>query len=319
MKIKILVTGCCGFIGTELTLCLLNGGYDVIGLDNMNAKYYNTDKYINLKEIQHKYNNFKFVLDDVVTTNIIKEEHPNIIIHLANLAGVRKSSEYPMDYIRVNVEGTTNIFDQIVKYCPNTLFIYASSSSVYGEREGEFKETDEINVAKIKSIYALSKKMMEDLAEFYDNQFNIKSIGLRFFTVYGERGRFDMAPYKFLDSLNKNETIIKYGNGTSYRDYTYVGDIVDGIMKIMEHYIKYPLSLKKNQIFNLGNNNPITLNEFIDTCESVTNKKTIIIEKKMEKFDVFGTCANIDKAKKLGYYPKTTLKEGLSKMNEYYF
>lgn len=310
---KILVTGCCGFIGSHLTEKLIKEGHKVYGLDNMNKKYWNTDKNQNL---QINISKMIFTKEDVIKTQIIKEVKPNIVFHLANLAGVRKSIENPMDYMRVNVEGTTNLLDQIQKYSPETLFIYASSSSIYGNRKGEFKEKDIIEINKLKSPYALSKKMMEDLALFYHTNFNISCIGVRFFTVYGPRGRFDMAPYKFLDSLNNNKLITKFGQGDTYRDYTYVTDIVNGLLKIRDYHFN---KNKVNEIYNLGNHTPVTLNTFIKTCEKVSNKKTNIKTQSIPSSDVFGTCANIDKGKSIGYNPKIKLEDGLDKMNKYYF
>lgn len=310
---KILITGCCGFIGCHLTKALIDEGHDIYGLDNMNKEYWNTNKTQNLN-----FNNKKmtFIKEDVVDTQIIKKIKPDIVFHLANLAGVRKSIERPIDYIRVNVEGTTNLLDQIEKYSKNTLFIYASSSSVYGNHQGEFKEDDKIKVKKLKSQYALSKKMMEDLALFYHINFNISCIGVRFFTVYGPRGRFDMAPYKFLDALNNNKTITKFGKGETYRDYTYVTDIIDGLLKIKDHHMNN--NKRINEIYNLGNNNPITLNTFIKTCEKVCNSTTKIETLDIPSSDVFGTCANIDKVKTIGYNPNMTLEKGLNEMNKFY-
>ncbi len=308
-KEKILVTGCAGFIGSYLCEALLKNDYIVYGLDNMNI-FYDLYKEKNL-EILLQYENFIFEKDDIRTTKIISKIKPTKICHLASIAGVRYSLENPIIYYQNNVEGFINIMDEARKNNIENV-IYASSSSVYGLNEKvPFNETD--NLEKFNSPYALSKYCMELYAKLYYQLYNINSIGLRFFTVYGPRGRPDMAPHKFLNSIMNEKIIQKYGDGNSYRDYTYISDIVDGIIGAINNKNNI-----KCDVYNLGNSNPISLNTFIEICEKITNKKAIIEKLPNQLGDVPYTYADINKAKiDLDYEPKITFESGLKKLYEY--
>jgi UDP-glucuronate 4-epimerase len=306
---KILVTGCCGFIGSHTTEKLLKNNNDVYGIDNMNNYYDSKIKYNNLN-ILKEYSNFKFKQDDICTTNIISEFKPDVIVHLASMAGVRYSIENPKEYIRVNIEGFIHILEECKKNNINKI-IYASSSSVYGLNEKvPFCENDNIKLCN--SPYACSKLSMEIFAKTYFQLFGINSIGLRFFTVYGPRGRPDMAPYKFLNAIINNKEITKYGNGESYRDYTYIDDIVNGIIGSINNIDRI-----KFNIYNLGNSDPVTLNDFINMCSKVVGKTPIIKILENQKGDVPYTYANIEKAKiDLNYNPQIKLEVGLRMMYE---
>lgn len=308
-KEKILVTGCAGFIGSYLCEALLKNDYIVYGLDNMNI-FYDLYKEKNL-EILLQYENFIFEKDDIRTTKIISKIKPTKICHLASIAGVRYSLENPIIYYQNNVEGFINIMEEARKNNIENV-IYASSSSVYGLNEKvPFNETD--NLEKFNSPYALSKYCMELYAKLYYQLYNINSIGLRFFTVYGPRGRPDMAPHKFLNSIMNEKIIQKYGDGNSYRDYTYISDIVDGIIGAINNKNNI-----KCDVYNLGNSNPISLNTFIEICEKITNKKAIIEKLPNQLGDVPYTYADINKAKiDLDYEPKITFESGLKKLYEY--
>jgi UDP-glucuronate 4-epimerase len=302
---KILVTGCAGFIGSHVCERLLNAKINVIGIDNIND-YYDQNNKIDSLKILFKYNNFTFVEEDIIDTKIIETFKPDKVIHLAAMAGVRYSLENPTLYCKVNIEGTVNLLEQS-KNIGVDLFVYASSSSVYGNKDGEFIETQDLDVPE--SFYAATKQTVELMAKTYSKLYGLRTIGLRFFTVYGPRGRPDMAPYKFINKILNDEAIDKYGDGTSYRDYTYVDDIVDGIICAMN-------SEYKCEVFNLGNNKTWTLNDFIKMCEQVTNKKAILNEMGKQVGDVNGTSANIDKSKvMLGYNPVVGLLEGLTNLN----
>jgi UDP-glucuronate 4-epimerase len=302
---KILVTGCAGFIGSHVCERLLNAKINVIGIDNIND-YYDQNKKRDSLKILFKYNNFTFVEEDIIDTKIIETFKPDKVIHLAAMAGVRYSLENPTLYCKVNIEGTVNLLEQS-KNIGVDLFVYASSSSVYGNKDGEFIETQDLDVPE--SFYAATKQTVELMAKTYSKLYGLRTIGLRFFTVYGPRGRPDMAPYKFINKILNDEAIDKYGDGTSYRDYTYVDDIVDGIICAMN-------SEYKCEVFNLGNNKTWTLNDFIKMCEQVTNKKAILNEMGKQVGDVNGTSANIDKSKvMLGYNPVVGLLEGLTNLN----
>lgn len=307
-KFKILVTGCAGFIGSHLCEKLLkNPNNQVIGLDIINDYYNVKQKEANL-QILKKYPNFVFFKEDITTTKCIETYKPDKVCHLASMAGVRYSLDNPMIYCHTNIGGQINLLEQSVKNGVK-LFVYASSSSVYGmNTKVPFSETDTIELPN--SSYACSKQAMETYANYYHRLYGLPVIGLRFFTVYGPRGRPDMAPYKFIKNIMNGLSITKYGDGETYRDYTYVADIVDGIIASLDNNTN-----KKCEVYNLGNNTPISLNKFIETCEDITSKKAIIQQMDEQKGDVSKTWADIDKAQKdLGYQPKVALKEGLNQL-----
>lgn len=306
----ILVTGCAGFIGSHVCeKLILDKNNTIIGIDNINNYYDTKQKHNNLNilnKLAELNNNFIFIKDDIVTTKIIEQFKPDKVCHLAAMAGIRYSIENPTLYSKVNIEGFVNLLDQSVKVGVKN-FVYASSSSVYGlNNTTPFSETDDISLCN--SPYAASKRCKEIFASTYNQLYGLPLIGLRFFTVYGPRGRPDMAPYKFLKAIADSTEFKKYGNGTTMRDYTYIDDIVDGIINAI---------INKNnlkcEVINLGNSKPITLNLFIETCEKITNKKAIYTTIENQIGDVPMTFANIDKAKKLlDYNPKTNLEEGLT-------
>ena len=309
-KPDILVTGCTGFIGSHLCIRLLKEGNYVVGIDNMNSYYDVNLKEENLKLLKN-FSNFVFYKEDIIHTNQIKILKPKKIVHLAALAGVRNSLLNPKDYVDTNIKGFVNILEQ-VRTLDSTL-IFASSSSVYGtNKDIPFKETHSLN--ECNSPYAVSKLCKEMYAKLYFKIYNVNSIGLRFFTVYGPRGRPDMAPYKFLKAIYTGSPIKRYGDGTSMRDYTYIDDIVEGICCAI-NYSSEPSYCK---IYNLGNSWPVSLNKFIQECEHVVGKKAFIIETASQLGDVNTTYANIDLSKKeLGFNPKTSLNAGLQKTLNY--
>ena len=313
---KIIVTGCNGFIGSHLCEALLTindiklGPIKILGIDNMNDYYDPSKKMKNLQHIQfiarnYDNDNFMFMQQDIRNTKCITEWKPDIVIHLAAMAGVRYSTQNPTLYSDVNINGFINIIEQC--RLVGSRLIYASSSSVYGlNTKVPFNENDIIK--KCNSPYAASKLSKEIFAKMYSQLYNIETIGLRFFTVYGPRGRPDMAPYKFITKIMNEESIDKYGDGNSMRDYTYISDIVSGIISCITVKLK-----NKSEIYNLGNENPVSLNEFIETCEKVTGKKAIINYMENQQGDVPVTYADISKAKEeLGYSPKVKILEGLS-------
>lgn len=307
---KILVTGCAGFIGSHVCeRLLMDKNNTVIGIDNINDYYDKNQKLFNLKLLHqtslNNHKNFTFIKEDIVETKLIEELKPDKICHLAAMAGVRYSIENPTIYTKVNIEGFVNLLNQAVKVGVKN-FVYASSSSVYGLNEKvPFSEEDEI--VSCNSPYAASKRAKEVFAKTYNQLYGIPLIGLRFFTVYGPRGRPDMAPYKFLKAIVDGTEFKKYGDGSSMRDYTYIDDIVDGIISALENKEKM-----RCEVINLGNSSPVTLNEFIETCEKVTNKKANYETIGNQLGDVPKTYADVSKAKKLlGYNPKVSLEDGL--------
>jgi len=299
----IIITGCAGFIGSHLSEFLLKKKYNVIGVDNINDYYDIRLKHDNLK-ILKKYPNFEFIKEDVITSKCIEKFKPEIVIHLSSYAGVRYSIENPSLYAKNNIISHINLLEQSVKVGVKK-FIYASSSSVYGtNKKIPFCENDIVNDQS--SPYAVSKICMEKYSDLYNKMYKIPIIGLRFFTVYGPRGRVDMAPYKFLSAINTGTEFNKFGDGTSQRDYTYIDDIVMGIYGAINH------NCDTHELYNLGNSNTVCLNDFISTCEKICNKKAKFKQLETQMGDVPITYANISKAKNdLNYNPITNLEDGL--------
>ncbi len=315
---QILVTGCAGFIGSNTTEQLLKQGHEVIGVDNLNH-YYNPEwKTDNLKEFKDEAN-FTFhqldITDQEALEKIFKEQEKagqkiDKILHLAARAGVRPSIEQPKLYQKVNMQGTLNLLELAKEYkVPH--FVFASSSSVYGnQKKVPFSETDPVN--KPISPYAATKKAGEMLCHTYAHLYEIKMTCLRFFTVYGPKGRPDMAPYLFTEAIIKGETINKFGDGSSRRDYTYIDDIVQGIKAAIEQPFKF-------EIINLGNNTPVTLNRFLDLLQEIIGQEAKINQMPMQPGDVDQTYADISKAQELlGFEPKTSFKQGLTKFVQWF-
>ena len=305
---KILVTGCAGFIGSHVSERLLKQGNIVLGIDNLND-YYDVNKKKENLDILNKYDNFEFRKEDICDTNCISEWKPEKICHLASMAGVRYSLQNPKIYVKVNIEGFIHILEEAVKNNIKDI-VYASSSSVYGlNTKIPFSETDVIETCN--SPYASSKMAMELFAKTYTQLYDINCIGLRFFTVYGPRGRPDMAPYKFMKAISEGKEFNKYGDGSSSRDYTYIDDIVDGVISALDNKKRV-----KCEVYNLGNSSPISLNDFISLCEKVVGKKAIYKEVENQLGDVPHTYADISKATRdLGYVPTVGLEEGLNFIN----
>jgi UDP-glucuronate 4-epimerase len=314
MEKYILVTGAAGFIGSHTVEELNKRGYSVVGIDCFDPYYPKWIKERNLEAISHK--NFLFQEGDFTNTNFLNDLFSKYsfshVIHLGAIAGVRNSIINPLEYIHLNVHGTTALLETCKKYDVDKIVI-ASSSSVYGGRSDvPFRETDAIN--KPISPYASSKAMTESIAYAYHSLYNFHISLLRFFTVYGPRGRPDMAPYLFMNRITRGETIYQFGDGSTGRDYTYISDIVAGIIASMESIDKWGY-----EIFNLGNSSPILLSEFIETIEEVVDKKAIREIKPLPPGDVPITYADISKAQELlNYSPRITIKAGLEKTFEWY-
>jgi UDP-glucuronate 4-epimerase len=306
---KILVTGHAGFIGSSLTLRLLRDGYKVVGIDNYNDYYDVVAKEQNVREFK---NNSGFVeyrgdiRDKELLKKVFKEQQIGTIIHLAARAGVRPSLLNPELYHEVNVGGTINLL-KVAKKNRVSQFIFASSSSVYGNQEKTpFSETDELEEPV--SPYAETKMIAEKSCSHFAKETGMATTILRFFTVYGPKGRPDMAPFLFCYKALKGLPVTKFGDGSSSRDYTYIDDIVEGIILS----VKNPFDL---EIINLGNNTPVSLNQFISLVEKVTGKKLKIISRPRHPADVVKTYADITKAKELlGWKPKVSLNEGLKNL-----
>jgi len=302
---NILVTGGSGFIGSHVCDALLGKDYNVICVDDFNDYYDPKIKENNIKSAV-KNKNFKLYKKDIRNFDglkkIFKENKINKIIHLAARAGVRASLKDPLLYEEVNVKGTLNLLE-LAKEFKIKDFIFGSSSSVYGiQKKIPFSEED--NTRPI-SPYAVTKKKAEELCKKYNDMHGLNIICLRFFTVYGPRNRPDMAMYKFTKLISEDKEIEMFGDGTSKRDYTYVTDIVSGVLNALDKNLGF-------EIINLGNNKAIELKYFISLIEKELNKKAKIKKLPEQKGDVPLTYADISKAKKLlNYEPKVKIEEGV--------
>ncbi len=315
---KILITGVSGFIGYHLALKLLKHNFEIIGVDNMNNYYNNDLKFDRLKEIEKISNsNFKFrkvdINDESSINKIFTENKFDVVIHLAAQAGVRYSIDNPKTYIDTNIKGFFNVID--ASYKSNVdLFLYASSSSVYGLGK-ELPYNENSITDKPASLYAATKKSTELIAHSYSHLYGLKTIGLRFFTVYGPWGRPDMAYYTFTQKILNDEPIQIFNNGLNYRDFTYIEDIIDGIEKI----INKGLTKQNYSLINIGNNESVSVEKFISILEKNLNKKAIKEYVSFQKGDVEKTWADINLIKKdYEYSPKTSLEEGLKKFCKWY-
>ncbi|MGL5659487.1 MAG: GDP-mannose 4,6-dehydratase [Cetobacterium sp.] len=340
---KIIVTGAAGFIGSHLVEKLLSLGHSVIGIDNFH-NFYSED--IKIKNVLESLNKIEYLVEilsrdtkeekiemlvkKVDTDNysleycdlkniesldkIFNENKIDMVVNLAGLAGVRPSLENPLEYEKVNVGGYLNLLECCKKYGVKK-FIQASSSSVYGNNKVvPFGEVDVVDFAI--SPYAATKKSCEVFGHVYFNLYNIDTLQFRFFTVYGPRQRPDLAIHKFVDKILKNEGIPFFGDGETYRDYTYIDDIIDGVIKGVKYLEKH-----KNvyEVINLGESDAISLNKMVQTIEKCLGKEAIIERLPMQPGDVKRTYANIDKAKELlGYKPITKFDDGIDKFVKWY-
>jgi UDP-glucuronate 4-epimerase len=343
---KILITGAAGFVGYFLTENLLKRGDTVIGLDNINDYYDVNLKYSRLensginrnlidynKFVQsEKYDNYKFIKLDLTDKenleNLVKNEKIDAICNLAAQAGVRYSLENPHAYVQSNIVGFLNVLD-----CCRTFniknFSYASSSSVYGLNENMPFSTAH-NVDHPVSLYAASKKSNELMAHSYSYLYDIPTTGLRFFTVYGPLGRPDMAYFKFVDKILKNQPIDIYNNGKMKRDFTYIDDIVDGVTKVIDNPATQNAewnatnpdpssSVAPYKIYNIGNNSPVDLMEFINEIENALGKKAEKNLLPMQPGDVVATWADVGNLiKDFNYNPNTPLNKGIATFVEWY-
>src|SRR3990167_6501315 len=310
---KILITGCAGFIGSHLTDRLLKESFDVVGVDNFNNYYDPTIKEQNLQKAK-KNKLFKLyrkdILDFTSLKDIFKKEKPQKVIHLAARAGVRPSIANPLLYSHVNVGGTVNLLKLSADFSIDK-FIFGSSSSVYGNSKRlPFSENNRCD--QIISPYGTSKRAAEFWVESFHKTYGLKSIILRLFTVYGPRGRPDMAPALFTKAILEGKVINQFVEKTSNRDYTYIDDITNSVIKSLGSNFDF-------EIINLGNNQPANLRDFIATLEKIIGKKAKIKKLTTQPGDVDETWASIDKAKKLlKWFPSVNLETGLLKFVNWY-
>ena len=338
---KVLVTGAAGFIGSNLVKRLLNESNDctIIGFDNCNDYYDVSLKEYRINELNSikSHNSYRFIKGDLIDKELLEslfnEYHFDIVVNLAAQAGVRYSITNPDAYINSNIIGFYNILE-LCRHYPVEHLVYASSSSVYGGNKKVPFSTDD-KVDNPVSLYAATKKSNELLAHAYSKLYNIPSTGLRFFTVYGPAGRPDMAYFGFTNKLIKGETIEIFNFGNCKRDFTYVDDIVEGVMRVME---KAPakqtgedgLPLPPYKVYNIGNSNPENLLDFVQILsEELVRAKVLPIDYDfkahmklvpMQPGDVPITYADTSELEKdFGFKPHTTLREGLRKFAEWYY
>jgi UDP-glucuronate 4-epimerase len=313
----ILLTGAAGFIGFHTAKALLERGDKVIGIDNLND-YYDPSLKTSRLEILTKHPDFVFHRQNIEDPLQIEQARIDAICHLAAQAGVRYSIENPLTYEKSNMLGTLNILEFARNNSIRSV-VFASSSSVYGNsKQVPFKETEKLDEPI--SLYAATKKANELYFHVYNHLFNINSVGLRFFTVYGPWGRPDMAYFKFTKSILENKPIDVYNNGEMKRDFTYVDDIVSGVVASID----LVTSKTRNndniyEIMNLGRGEPVNLMDFISEIENSTGRHAIRQMKPMQQGDVNQTYSDTTKAKALlGYEPKTSIRQGISRFVEWY-
>jgi len=324
---KIIVTGSSGFIGMSLCIRLLKLRHEVVGIDNMNSYYDVNLKKERLKKLK-EFKKFKFIKVDIknkkLLENKLKRFKPEIIINLAAQAGVRYSIKNPQNYIDSNITGFLNILE-IAKKNKVKHLVYASSSSIYGDNN-KFPFNEKENTDKPLSIYGVSKKTNELMAYSYSSLFSIPTTGLRFFTVYGPWGRPDMALFIFVNQILNKLPVNLFNYGKMVRDFTYIDDIVEGILRVIK---KIPsrknLNKKKNkkfvphQILNIGNNNPQKVINFIKAIENNLKIKANIKFTKIQLGDVPKTHSSTKKIKSwIDFKPKTKINFGIKKFIEWY-
>ena len=309
--VKILVTGCAGFIGLHVTKQLLDQGHAVVGLDNLNNYYDPSLKEARL-EILKPFDKFEFFRMDINDRqslySLFQDGKFEMVVNLAAQAGVRYSLKNPHAYINTNVNGFMNILDNCKEFGIKHL-VYASSSSVYGNsKESPFKVTQSVDNPI--SIYAATKKMNELMAHTYSHLYKLPTTGLRFFTVYGPWGRPDMAPFLFTDAIVHGRSIKVFNNGDLLRDFTYVDDVAEGVCKIVE--ATPPEGELPYSIYNIGNSSPVKLMDFIETIENELGKKAEKQFMEMQDGDVYATFADVKSLSDfIDYRPDTKLKDGI--------
>lgn len=327
---KILITGTAGFIGSHLSKKLISQDYEIVGIDNINDYYDVTIKEDRLKSIgTEKFTFYKINLEDNALMNeIFKNEKPNVVVNLAAQAGVRYSLENPRAYIDSNIVGFTNILECSRHHKVEHL-IYASSSSVYGANTSKPFSTSD-NIDHPLSLYAATKKSNELMAHTYSHLYNIPTTGLRFFTVYGPWGRPDMALFKFTKAIVNDEAIDVYNHGKMMRDFTYVDDIVEAISRLVQKPAQPnpewtgdnpdpSSSYAPYKIYNIGNNSPVRLMEFVEAIENKLGKVAKKNYMDLQQGDVPETYANVDDLfNNIDFKPETTIQDGVNNFVDWY-
>ena len=312
---NILVTGGAGFIGSNLCERLLREGYTVICLDNFDSFYDHNIKIKNIEEMEKKFpNQFELVTGDIRNDEHLKEtlkkKRIDSVVHLAARAGVRPSINNPLLYQDVNIRGTIVLLEACKEFGIKD-FIFASSSSVYGENQRVPFSEDDLDIQPI-SPYGATKRAGELLCYSYHHLYGMNIACLRIFTAYGPRQRPEMAIHKFTRLIDQGEKIPIYGDGSSRRDYTYIDDLIEGILTVMHHHRGF-------ELYNLGESQTTSLNELIHLIEEAFGKKANVEMLEPQPGDVSITYADISKAeRKLGYHPNIKIEEGIKRFVEWY-
>lgn len=310
---KTLVTGAAGFIGSTLTEVLLKRGDTVIGLDNFNDYYDLARKQANIASFKDHPNytlheaDFR---DKASVENIFAEHKPDCVAHIGAMASVRYSINHPHIYIETNIGGTHNLLDAARQHQVNN-FVFASTSSVYGQTDKiPFVETDPTDHPL--AVYPASKKSCEVLGHAYHNLFDLNFTALRFFNVYGPKGRPDMMPYIVIESILKEKEITLFDDGEMHRDWTFIDDIIQGVVAALDTPLGY-------EIINLGRGEPVLMRDFIQIAEEIVGKKAIIKASPAPRTEPKITYANIEKARRLlNYNPQTSVVDGMNKFWAWY-
>jgi len=332
---KLLITGTAGFIGFHLVKRLLSNQHEIIGLDNINDYYDIGLKFDRLKEtgiskerieygklIQSKtFTNYRFVKanleDQKLLEDLFEKENFDFVVNLAAQAGVRYSIENPRTYISSNIVGFMNVLE-CCRHNKIKHLVYASSSSIYGNTDKiPFSEKDNVDFPI--SLYAATKKTNELMAHTYSHLYQLPTTGLRFFTVYGPYGRPDMAPMLFIKAITEGRQIKIFNNGNLSRDFTYIDDVIEGIVRVIDHIPDENAEHSFYHLFNIGHSQPVQLMDFIETLEASIGKKAIFEMLPMQQGDVKTTYADTSALEyTTGYKPTTNLKEGMIQFVEWW-
>jgi UDP-glucuronate 4-epimerase len=315
--LKILVTGAAGFIGAAVSKQLLERGDHVFGIDSINAYYSPELKQTRLAELAI-FPNFTFHQQDLseidTSLALIADINPDVIIHLAAQAGVRASAEVPFDYVKSNLIGHMTVLEAS-RRLPNLVqLVYASSSSVYGNRSaGKFCETDRVDSPT--SLYAATKRADELMSQVYCSSYGVRATGLRFFTVYGPAGRPDMAYFTFAENIIAGKPITVFDDGVLTRDFTFIDDIVSGVITVADH----PPEAGIHRIYNIGNDEPQSVLSLVAALEAALGRKAIIQTAPKPPYDVDMTAANIDAMRAdFGWSPTTSLEAGIMEFGAWF-
>src|SRR5512143_1171791 len=309
---KILVTGAAGFIGSHVAEALLERGDEVVGLDNFAPNYSRARQEANLKEYA-SHERFTFIEADIRDAQAMRDLFEarlfDRVMHLAAMGNVRYSVEHAQEYTAVNIGGTVNLLEA-ARLSGTRYFVFASTSSVYGNAPIPFVETEP--VAQPLAPYPATKIACEVMAHTYHVAFGMKCTGLRFFNVYGPRGRPDMMPYEFTRKIAAGEPLRPFAEGRPQRDWTFINDNVNGVLAAIDAGCDY-------EIFNLGRGQPVALSRFIEIIEQLVGRQAIIQHAPLPPTEPMITYANVEKAERLlDYHPKTSIAEGLTKFHDWY-